>query len=351
MRPKSFYLLLFLTLLAAGVALVLLLLAPQAERRAAGEGPAFPLLAAAPEEAAEIEVAAPEGGYRLTRSSVPGLWLLPEKGGYPADRQAVAALLSGLAGLRLHEAKTARTEHLPLLDLAPGEGEALQVVIRDAAGDPLVDAVIGRSVANVEGSGTAGTYLRYGDQPQAWLALGEAAVPAGVGRLYDPALVNLPGNAVARISVRPPDAGAPLMVERDGRGGALSLVPPPREDQRVDEPALRQLADSLAGLTFMDVRPADRFAFEAPWRAVFTSFDGIRVVLALALVEGEPWMTLTAEAAPPVGAAADAAPRADVRAFATKLEAAADGWAYRISPLVFQRLTPTRETLLVPAAD
>lgn len=348
MRRSSFLLLLLLTL-ACGLGALALMLVQQREApvEAAG-GPAFPLLAEAPAEAARIEVTSAKGSYLLARSGAAALWLLPDKGGYPADGAAVTRLLAGLAGLRLFEAKTAKAERLALLGLAGPEAGADQgsrLVVLDAQGRRLADAVIGGPRANIDAEGGGGTYLRYWGSDQAWLAAGEVTLPADVEGLLDRQLATLPGSVIARITITPPDGGPPLVVERAERGGlGLALVPPTEDGQTVDGFALRQMADTLEHLSFRDVRPAEALPLPEAWRAEFLSFDGIAVTLTFRKLDQELWATLAADAVPPP--LEGGAVREDAAKYAAKIAAAAGGWVYRLDPFLYQRLARRRADVL-----
>ncbi len=346
MSGLRFTLLLVLTLLVGAGLAVSIMSTPHPATRGGGPIAAFPLLAEAPEEAAQILVTRPEGSYRLQRSAAAGLWLLPDKGGYPAESRKIAKLLNGLAGLTLYEAKTAQPENLDLLDLAgpregPHQGPRIQVF--DAAGQPLADAVIGKTRENLGQIGRDGLYLRYSDGDQAWLALGDLVVPQSALALLDQSLVSLPASVIARIEVTPPDGSAPLVAERPSRDTTAFRLEPPPEGAAAAGPALSAMAGALRTLVFDDVRPAEALEMAAPWRARFTTFDGIGITLTFVLAEGRLWARIAAEAQPP---AADQAVRPDANAFAAALSERTRGWVFRLDPALFRILAKGREALL-----
>ncbi|MBC6416543.1 MAG: DUF4340 domain-containing protein [Rhodospirillales bacterium] len=348
MRPSRFFLLLGSTL-ACALGWFLLTPAPQPPSGAAEEGlPAFPLLAEAPEAAASIAVSGPEGRYRLGRSAVAGLWLLTEKGGYPAGSDAVARLLKALSALRLYEPKTGRPEQLGLLGLDDG---GQRILVEDAAGRPLADAVIGGLRENLTRPGDAGTYLRYADSAQGWLARGALIVPKTAMALVDRQLLSLPGAVVAKVAVTPPGGAAPLVVLRPDRGSsALQLDPPAPDGDALNRSALRGMMEGLRRLAFDNVAPAGARPFAAPWRAVYTSFDGLRIALTFDRRDGEFWSQIEAAAVPPPNHS-DAAPRADTAAFAAAMAARAKGWVFRLEPFLFSRLAQRRDDVIDAAGE
>ncbi len=350
MRASRFYGLLLATLLAAGALIASILSEPRRALLPDDPMPAFPLLAEAPEEAATILVSAPKGDYRLARSVVAELWLLPEKGGYPADSRQVARLLNGLADLKLYEAKTAKPENLDLLELA-GPKRGPKVKLFDAGGAPLLDAVIGKRRENLGRVGVTATYLRYSDADQAWLAIGDPVIPSSAMAMLDQSLLNLAGSLIARVSVTPPEGGEPLVALRLRRDNAdLLLDPPPAFGVDSDALALRTLADGLRQLVFDDVGPVEDLAMERPWIAVFTSFDGIEVTLTFLQRDGELWARIAADAVPPPGGESQAV-REDAAAFAAALAARTEGWVYRLDPLLFRRLAKRRSSVVTAPSE
>ncbi|MEO1190577.1 MAG: hypothetical protein AAFY02_02395 [Pseudomonadota bacterium] len=349
MRSSRFYLLLIVTALALlGAVAVTLEQRSPSSLQVLGTA-AFPLLAEDPSAAARVTVVTSEGSYALERSAAPGLWLLPEAGGYPVERQAITGLLVRLARLQLFEAKTALPDRLELLGLAgpeAGPDQGRRLVILDSDGGTLVDAVIGPNRDNLDGLGGGGTYLRYADSDQAWLALGEVSVPAEGPDFLDRVLVNLPGSIVAQMTVEPPDGDVSLTARRSERGAlGLSLDPAPPAGMVVEDFLLRQMAGSFERLTFRAVRPAEDLALPEPWRVTVTTFDGIQVTLTLQQIEGAVWGRLEATAvAPPLEPGGP--PREDAAAFAADLAARSDGWVYQLEPLLLQRLAQRRQDLV-----
>ncbi len=352
MRQSRFNLLLAATAAMVLLALAFLLISPTSEPEAVRERPAFPLLAEALGDAAVIEVVGADGGFRLTRSSAADLWLLPDRGGYPADGGTVAKLLSGLAGLRLFRAKTAKVENLTLLGLAgpgAGPGQGSRLIVRDAGGEPLVDAVIGKRTPDIAGEGIAGTYLRYSGSDQAWLATGQVRLPSSSLGMMDRHLLSLPASVIARVEVTPPGGVAGLVAERPARGLALRALS--ADGAVVSERALRRLAAGLERLDFRDVRPGEALPLPLPWRAGFTSFDGIHVTLTFQELPDGIWARIAAGAVPAVGQAEEAPPSDEVAAFAADLAARTDGWVFRLDPSVYLGLTAGIGETSLPAGN
>lgn len=350
MRASRFYLLLCITLVAGAALVALNVTEERAVELAEGAVVAFPLLAEDPDAAARIVITNAAGQFALQRSAAASLWLLPDQGGYPAETASVGKLLNGLAAMTLFAAKTAQTEDLDLLDLAgPASGPRIQVL--DAAGMPLVDAVIGKQRENLGRVGVVGTYLRYSDADQAWLALGAPVLPRSALATLNQTLLRLPGSVIARVEVTPPDGGAALLAQRPKRAQqSYVLEPPPVSGGGVDQAALRRLADGLQLLVFDDVRPAEDLPFDQPWRAVFTSFDGIEIALTFIQHQGALWARVSAKAVTPPGDQAKG-PRDDAAAFAAELAHRSDGWVFRLNPQLFASLAKRRASVLTAPSE
>ncbi len=355
MRKSRFYLLLAVTAAMVLLALALLLIQPTREVAQDLQRPAFPLLAEAPDTAALIEVIGSQGSYRLARTSAAALWLLPDKGGYPADSGDAAKLLRGLAGLSLFQAKTSKPENLALLGLAgpeAGPGQGPRLIVSDAAGAPLVDALIGKVRADIGEEGTAGTYLRYSGSDQAWLAKGEIRLPDDSLGMLDRRLTSLPGSVVARIEITPPDSGADLVVERPLRGASdLALQPPPMVGESVNDLALRQLSDALDRLDFRDVRPAEDLPLPQPWARALHLLRRYPGDLDLSAAGGEAMGAHDRRCRPGDRSRGGRRPNQEVAAFAARLAARTDGWVYRLDPLVFPQLAVRRDAVVAPSRD
>ncbi len=344
MRASRFYILLVLTLLAGADLLVFALNVERIGETPAGAVQAFPLLAEDPGAAARIVIEEADGDIDLARSASASLWLLSDKGGYPAETARVAKLVNDLAGMTLFEAKTAAADRLDFLGLAgPDSGPRVQIF--DAAGKPLVDAVIGAWRENLGRVGITGTYVRYSDAEQAWLALGAPVLPKSALAMVNQTLLRLPGSVIARVSVTPPEGGEPLVALRTTRSQqGFSLDPPPSGGVGVNQASLRALVGVLQLLVFDDVTPAEDLPFEQAWTAVFTSFDGIQITLVFTQDQGALWARVSAQAVLPPGGATSS-PRQDAVDFAAALAAETDGWAYRLNPQLFSSLAKRRSAI------
>src|SRR5919206_1534319 len=102
------------------------------------------------------------GTEKLTlRRAADGKWQVEERGGYPADGKRVREVALGLANLRLVEAKTAKPDLLPRLDLADPakpDAKAREIELQGKDGKPLAAAIVGKTKFGLYGGGPARGY-------------------------------------------------------------------------------------------------------------------------------------------------------------------------------------------------
>ena len=343
MQPRSFLLLLVVTLLLVAAAATATFVNPIARIATQAATPALPVLAERGTEPAAIEIAGAGGSYRLEREIAEGeaaRWVAVTKDRYPADPDTIAQFLTSLAALKLNEKLTDDPERLARLQLEAPDAPAARsrrVTVLAADGSVLADLFVGRTVARMVGETEGGTYLRLGDETQAWLAAGAVALPDDVLGFVDRRLTSLPKDTVRRVSITQAD-GTLVMAERETPTYPLKVKSGLPENTPADPSQVVRLAQLLEQLSFEDVAAAAAVTF--PAEVVTTdvvSFDGVEVVMTLAEIDGQPWMRLSAKLAEQHSVVPER--KAGAESFAAALDAKTRGWAYRISPATYERLT------------
>ncbi len=346
MQPRSFLSLLILTLAAVAAAAVVLLTGPETGKVGGGGEPAFPRLLAAGDSASDITLASGKGTVHLVRGA-DGAWSLPDKGGFPADPADVRLLLVNAAKLTLAERKTDNPDRLAKLWLEDPSGPksaSARMTVTAGDGTVLADAIIGRVTSDLVGQQEGGTYLRYPDQTQAWLAAGKLNVSPDPMDYVNRGVVSLPSDTVRRVVVTRAD-GQVILAERAKGDPALVVKTGLAEGQVADPKVMARLAGLLDGITFNDVAKADAKTFPSDAvHVTVTSFDGIEVRLDLAIIDDEPWARVSAALAEEHSD--DAERLKGTQDFIDKLAAKTAGWAYQISQSAYDRLAPTPESLV-----
>jgi hypothetical protein len=372
MSPRSFAILAAAAAVSVALAVAAVLSRDlPATTAAASEEPLFPGLLDRVNEVRTVRITAP--GTKLTAQAGEKGWTLVEKGGYPVEPRELRELVLGVANLRLVEAKTADPARLKRLELEEPTAEAAksrQVELLGEGGDPIAAVVVGKGKPGLYGGGRGGVYVRRAGEPQSWLAAGELEVPGDALDLVDQAVVDIPAEQVARVTLRPAGGAAPIRLHRpDAAAETFAVDAALPEGRALDTGSVDQVAGALSGLTLQDVKPAAELAVpaDAP-RSRFETFDGVAVEATVAtLGEGdaaERWVLLEAStvepaaadaagSAPKPGEPAPAAQGQTAESRAAELNGRTRGWAFKIAPYVADRLAGTGglEALLAEEAQ
>jgi hypothetical protein len=308
---------------AAALGAAVLLTTERPDSLPPGSGQAlFPVLAAAVNDVARIELTGARGPTTLTRTADGG-WTVAERGDYPAGRDAVKNLVVGLAAATLAEPRTASPELYPRIGVEDPETPgtpAVRVVLRRADGGDLGAVVVGKP-ANPSsiGSGPGQVYLRRAGEAQSWLATTPLdPLRADPTHWLDKTLPRPTRDEIVSLEVREP-SGAVLRLKR-GEGAQSKAffaegLPP---GAPLDEQAAEEATGALAFLTFEDVGAYDPLLFAMSPMYVYKTRDGGTVRVRAAGRDGATWLELSAE-----GGAATEAGKFSGRAYLS-------GRAYRV---------------------
>jgi hypothetical protein len=260
-------------------------------------------------------------------------WTLPDKGGFAAQPGYIHALLTGLAGLKLVEPRTADpAEYGKLgLDDPPKEaskdagdkaGALVRVLGKDGA--KLAEIVLGH------GRSADQLYVRIPGEAQTWLADGNATATADPKDWIDATIADIQADKIATVTVT--HGAETLSFAREG--GAFTLKTP-AEHPKLDDAKVAELTHALENLTLEDVKPAP-----APGtpdgQAVFTTTDGESITVTLGKDGDSIWATIEASGADKAKDAADA------------LQARVKGFAFRLGKWREGALAPTLDQLKAP---
>ena len=312
----------------------------QTELEARGGEAVFPAFRGRTGSVAAIEVGRAGAGFALERRG--DGWANTGLGGYPARADLVETILSGIAGLRYLEPKTARAALYPRLavedvgpDAGPGAGST-RLTLRDGGGGILADLIAGKARPRTVNADRARVYIRLPGRERAWLAEGALDVHHDAAGWSDRAIVDIDARSIRSMTVRHAD-GEEVDLHRaqpDDRKLTLRTLPAGRavaHQHHIDF-----MAGLLKGLSFVDARaggpsdPAVLPGFEATVQTV----DHLRVTLRT----GPPADDGTVWAAVDAGLAGDGAASDHARAEASRIASQFDGWLLKLPRRVSDRL-------------
>lgn len=327
-----------LLLLGGGAAATLgaaLLLTPrQAERRDMAEGGlVFPGLADRLQHATRIEIRKADATLTLARQG--DVWVLPQKGNYPARSEKLREMLVGLTELRLAEPRTgdpAQYDRLGVEEPDKPGSTALLLRILDDAGQPIAALILGRRRVRTQGNVPESIYVRRPGEAQAWLAEGRLAADADPQLWLDRDIANLPQDRLRRVTIR--RGGEPALVLARGEGPEAKLQVEQPAGTPADETVLDEIARAFEMLTFLDVRPAAEAPGEPIAESRFELSDGLAVTVLPHLDQGDVWIRLRAEGGEE----------------GARLAARWQPWVYQVGVWKLKAFAPRPDELKPPAA-
>jgi hypothetical protein len=163
----------------------------------------MPMLENAIGQVHEVTIKQGETTVALERKG--GSWALKSRDGYPADIAKVRSLLVALGQAELVEPKTSKADKYPLLELEDPAGKGAKsrhVLLTDAKGNLIAEAVLGKTRSDGFGVGKAtGTYVRRPGTPQTWLANVEINVPLGIKDWAKTSVLALDATKIDRVTI------------------------------------------------------------------------------------------------------------------------------------------------------
>jgi hypothetical protein len=245
---------------------------------------AVPGLAARVDAIDRIEVLGAGDASLVVLEKRDGAWTMPSRGGWPGNQREIGSALHRLGSAKRVEAKTAdpdRHAKLGVEDVSAATAKGTELRL-SGGGEPIV-VVIGRNHPALGGS-----YVRLGDDPQAWLIDEDVAPQREPGAWLDRRLLDLPMARIERIRVTPAAGPAYVLARVDDRftpdGASPSALADPDDGN-----AAAGFTDQLA---LDDVADDDGHAPAST--VVFESVDGIAVTVAAWQDERGAWARLSA---------------------------------------------------------
>jgi Domain of unknown function (DUF4340) len=278
----------------------------------------FPSLASQSAKIARIELR--QGDKKLALERKDQAWVLADRGGYPAKPEPVRTLLVRLAEAQLVEPKTRKSDRFAMLELEEAgakDTKSREVRLLDQQGTLIAQAIIGKKRMDAFGSSKAGTYVRWPEDQQAWLANTDVEVSATVRDWAQTTLLDLEAAKISAVTVEIPNE-PPLQIEREAGKHKLVALP--------DGKKLKQGADidavvrAVGLLEFEDVRKADPAASGDVSTARLQADGGLAVTLRLRKEGDDTWLSVTASG------------EGEAKKTADDITNRSQGWEFKIAP-------------------
>ena len=322
MTKKTLIILGALTVIAVALAVVATRSQPRVEATDQAGQVLFPKLVNDIDKMKSVVIK--HGGDTMTIDWDGKAFRMRERGGYLVDAEKVQAVVVHLARLSKLESKTKQADRYDRLDLgdpAAKGGQSTELTLLDAAGKPIADVIVGKRKFTLGGR-EGGTYVRFPNDPQTWLALGELMVGTAAHDWLKPEIADIKAMAIKRVTVSRPNGEK--IIAAAGQGGTFTLENMPKGMEMVTPSTAEDFAKLLDSLKLDDVAQAASVTFpkDKTTTAVFEGMDGFQVTLETFDDNGKYWIRL--KGTPP------AADKAEMVKTIADLNAHTEGWAFQV---------------------
>jgi len=271
-------------------------------------------------------------------------WHMMERGAYAVDTDKVRDMLRGIALSTRREPKTPNKARFERLGLG---GEAVEVELHDDTDGLLLTFQMGRRKATRDGRSL--TYVFQDRDTRSWLVTSLAETPTKPGWWLRRPLLSIDERRVSDVSI----GGAWLTRKLDDPNFRVQGLR--AGEKSVDYWLLRDPARVLSSMAFDDVRKLTNPLAEAQSTVEMTTYDGLKLNVALYHMDGGIWAMISASFDAAIqgegkGGELKGAP-ADGAAEAQEIMKAVRGWAFKLSDENAAVLQRSRTDFLAPAAN
>lgn len=324
-----------LSLIAAAlvaVAAIAVGIQARASRPDLASGPVVAGLADSIGNAQRIIVTSEDASYRIEKTQRG--WAMIDRGNFPVERQRLDQLTQALEQLRYTRRMTADPEKFDRLGVGDPQhgGHGVLLRIESGTGALLVNLIIG----TVPTAGQGVVYVRRPDQDQTWAAQSPQSAPLpplrNVAAWLNLKPLDLPAENLRSVTIAPAD-GRPYILARADATQPWRLTSPPLAVAA--QASVDATAEKITQLTPVDVQPAPAIQGVATGHVSITTSDGVVIDAELIPSGGKTWIKLVAHA-----------PNPEQESAALAINNRVAGWAYALSDLDLQSLTPQLSTLV-----
>ncbi|MDX2144172.1 MAG: DUF4340 domain-containing protein [Rhodospirillaceae bacterium] len=341
MNPKSFYTLCGLAAGAVALAAIAVGTQPSFEAPDAAGELVFPKLVSDINGLKTVTIRSKEGSYNLDWNGQG--WTFRERDNYAVDEKKVNELVVRIARMSKLEAKTKVEASYERLDLnapdakAPDlkDWRAKQVTLIDKDGKPMADLIVGKRKFTL-GSKEGGTYVRLPGDPQTWLALGELNPGDKPRDWLKRDVADIKDKDIKRVTVVHPDGEKVVVAKDKPEDTTFKIQNIPKGMEPTSDFVADEFGRVLTILLLDDVEKAGDVILPADKtiKAEFEGFEGFKVFVDYAELDGKNWIKVRGEAAAspekPVEGTPAAESKTDWVKAMTELTQRGDGWVFEV---------------------
>lgn len=309
----------------------------------------LPGLASRLGEVAEVTVQQGPAMVRLVKGAKG--WRAPDKFDFPVKAETVNQLLSALGELETIEAKTARPDLLPRLDLGDPKADGakgIAVTLKDGRGTVLADLTWGkrRSAGGAYAPGAKPMYyVRKDGAGRALLVQAGAAVEIKptITDWLNKEILDIRATRVTKVTFTDPDGQSFALIKDTQEDANFMPADLPEGWQAKESYELNLPAALVDLLAFDDVQPAAKLTDSAKLlRTTTVALDsGVTLAFAHYEADGGPWTRITVAGTPETEAG---------KAELVKLTALVAPWAYRLPEFKQKRIMTGRDDIMAKPA-
>lgn len=295
-------------------------------------------------------------GKSLSAELEGGRWVVPERGNYPANEDAIRKIIVAMAQIRKLQPMTRMPERYEKLGLEPPDDEdaySVQISLENRTGESLGSVILGHRDPSKVDDNANEIYVRRPQDPQTWRVESSVPHPTEPADLLALEVADIERDRVKRVEVRHGD-GHEVIVSRarpDQEDFVLENLP--EQTEVIYDWAINDVGRVLTNLELTDVRPVSEVSFgDQPLGIELITFDGLRVRMESVQTDEGQFARLEAGAAQPVEGLehrALLAPDAVTEEIAT-LNRRWRGWAFTFSTYRYNTFTKPMGELVRPVA-
>ncbi|MEM1092347.1 MAG: DUF4340 domain-containing protein [Pseudomonadota bacterium] len=217
-----------------------------------------------------------DGDEQVTLEREGGVWHVAERDGYRADLSQLRRRLVALVEAKRLEGKTTNPERyaqLGVSDVSEGDDDDQNLKVA-VAGPEGFDLIVGKRA-----NASQGTYVRFADEAQSWLASGDLRFSANARDWLKKDLLDIPANRVRSASLAHSSGDRIELSKARPEDPNYGLDNLPDDREVLSPSAGNSIASAIAGLRFEDVAPASQENFQGLEivQGEYETFDGLRV--------------------------------------------------------------------------